>query len=56
MVRRSPTHSELPPGAVPLLGHFPAYARDPLGFVTRLSAEYGGIVPLPPGAPTRPCC
>jgi cytochrome P450 len=31
---------------VPLLGHFPAYARDPLGFVTRVSAEYGGIVPF----------
>ena len=35
-----------PPGAMPLLGHFPAYARDPLGFVTRVSAEYGGIVPF----------
>lgn len=35
-----------PPGAVPLLGHFPAYARDPLGFVSRVSAEYGGVVPL----------
>jgi cytochrome P450 len=35
-----------PPGAVPLLGHFPAYARDPLGFVTRVSAEYGGVVPF----------
>jgi cytochrome P450 len=35
-----------PPGAVPLLGHFPAYARDPLGFVTRVSTEYGGIVPF----------
>jgi cytochrome P450 len=35
-----------PPGALPLLGHFPAYARDPLGFVTRVSAEYGGIVPF----------
>jgi cytochrome P450 len=31
---------------VPLLGHFPAYARDPLGFVTRVSAEYGGVVPF----------
>jgi cytochrome P450 len=29
---------------VPLLGHFPAYARDPLGFVSRVSAEYGGVV------------
>jgi cytochrome P450 len=29
---------------LPLLGHFPAYARDPLGFVTRASAEYGGVV------------
>lgn len=41
-----------PSGAVPLLGHFPAYARDPLGFVTRVSAEFGGVVsfrlgPLP---------
>src|SRR5580765_7636802 len=35
-----------PPGALPLLGHFPAYARDPLGFVTRVSAEYGGVVPF----------
>ncbi len=31
---------------MPLLGHFLAYARDPLGFVTRVSAEYGGIVPF----------
>jgi len=37
---------ESPPGALPLLGHFPAYARDPLGFVTRVSAEYGGVVPF----------
>lgn len=42
----SPTRSASPPGGVPLLGHFPAYARDPLGFVTRVSAEYGGIVPF----------
>jgi cytochrome P450 len=35
-----------PPGALPLLGHFPAYARDPLGFVTRISAEYGSVVPF----------
>ncbi len=35
-----------PPGAVPVLGHFPAYARDPLGFVTRVSAEFGGVVPF----------
>jgi cytochrome P450 len=35
-----------PPGAVPLFGHFPAYTRDPLGFVTRVAAEYGGVVPL----------
>jgi cytochrome P450 len=38
-------HGSLP-GAVPLLGHFPAYSRDPLGFVTRASAEYGGVVPF----------
>ena len=31
---------------MPLLGHFPAYARDPLGFVTRAAAEYGGVVPF----------
>jgi len=31
---------------MPLLGHFPAYARDPLGFVTRTAAEYGGVVPF----------
>jgi cytochrome P450 len=35
-----------PPGALPLLGHFPAYARDPLGFVTRIATEYGGVVPF----------
>jgi cytochrome P450 len=40
----SPARFGSPPGAVPLLGHFPAYARDPLGFVTRASAEYGGVV------------
>lgn len=42
----SPTRSASPPGDVPLLGHFPAYARDSLGFVTRVSAEYGGVVPF----------
>jgi len=31
---------------MPLLGHFPAYARDPLGFVARAAAEYGGVVPF----------
>jgi len=40
----SPVGSGSPPGAVPLLGHFPAYARDPLGFVTRASTDYGGLV------------
>jgi hypothetical protein len=40
------TSSESPPGAVPLLGHFPVYARDPLGFVTRVSADHGGVVAL----------
>ena len=29
----------------PLVGHFPEYGRDPLGFVTRL-AEVGGVVPI----------
>jgi hypothetical protein len=28
------------------LGHFPAYGRDPLGFVTRVAAEFGGVVPI----------
>ena len=42
----SPRRLESPPGAVPLLGHFPAYARDPLGFVTRAAAEYGSVVPF----------
>ena len=42
----SPSRSGSPPGAVPLLGHFPAYARDPLGFVTRASTEFGGVVPF----------
>jgi cytochrome P450 len=42
----SPTRFGSPPGAVPLLGHFPAYARDPLGFVTRASTDYGGVVPF----------
>ena len=42
----SPPRLGSPPGAVPLLGHFPAYARDPLGFVTRVSNEYGGVVPF----------
>jgi cytochrome P450 len=31
---------------MPFLGHFPAYARDPLGFVTRAAAEHGGVVPF----------
>jgi cytochrome P450 len=42
----SPGRFRSPPGAVPLLGHFPAYARDPLGFVTRASTDYGGVVPF----------
>jgi cytochrome P450 len=28
------------------LGHFPAYGRDPLGFVTRVAAEFCGVVPI----------
>ena len=35
-----------PSGAVPMFGHFPAYTRDPLGFVSRVATEYGGVVPL----------
>ena len=41
-----PEHLASPPGAWPLLGHFPAYGRDPLGFVTRVSADFGGVVPI----------
>jgi hypothetical protein len=36
----------MPPGAWPLVGHFPAYGRDPLGFVIRTASEFGGVVPL----------
>jgi cytochrome P450 len=39
-------HVASPPGAWPLLGHFPAYGRDPLGFVTRVAADFGGLVPI----------
>jgi cytochrome P450 len=35
-----------PPGALPVLGHFPAYARDPLGFMTRVTTDYGGVAPI----------
>jgi hypothetical protein len=42
----SPSGSGSLPGALPLLGHFPAYTRDPLGFVTRVAAEHGGVVPF----------
>jgi cytochrome P450 len=34
------------PRAWPLVGHFPAYGRDPLGFVTRLAQEPGGVTPV----------
>lgn len=34
------------PGAWPLVGHFPAYSRDPLGFVTTSTRAHGGIVPI----------
>ncbi len=34
------------PGAWPLVGHFPAYSRDPLGFVTTSTRTHGGIVPI----------
>ena len=42
----APEHLASPPGAWPLLGHFPVYGRDPLGFVTRVAAEFGGLVPI----------
>ncbi len=34
------------PGAWPLVGHFPAYSRDPLGFVTTSTQAHGGVVPI----------
>ena len=34
------------PGAWPLVGHFPAYSRDPLGFVTTSVRTHGGVVPI----------
>src|SRR3954470_5079293 len=34
------------PRARPFVGHFPVYGKDPLGFVTRLSREVGGVVPI----------
>ena len=34
------------PGAWPLVGHFPAYSRDPLGFVTTSTRTHGGVVPI----------
>src|SRR3954454_23129605 len=30
----------------PFVGHFPVYGKDPIGFVTRLSREVGGVVPI----------
>jgi cytochrome P450 len=42
----APNHAGSPPGAWPVFGHFPAYGRDPLGFVTRVATNYGGVVPL----------
>src|SRR4051795_5712666 len=30
----------------PFVGHFPVYGRDPLGFVTRVSRDVGGVVPI----------
>jgi cytochrome P450 len=29
-----------------LVGHFPAYSRDPLGFVTTSARTHGGVVPI----------
>jgi cytochrome P450 len=39
------------PRGLPLLGHLIAYARDPLGFLTRCAREYGDVVRL--CSPTR---
>src|SRR5690349_15648274 len=37
---------KIPPGprGLPLLGCLPGYARDPLGFLTRLARQYGDAV------------
>jgi cytochrome P450 len=39
---------KVPPGpkGYPMLGNMPGYARDPLGFLTRCSREYGDVVTL----------
>lgn len=42
----SPVQGGAVPRAWPLLGHFPAYGRDPLGFATRLANDVGGVVPV----------
>jgi len=34
------------PKPKPLVGHFPAYGKDPLGFVTRIANDIGGVVPI----------
>ncbi|MDQ3791593.1 MAG: cytochrome P450, partial [Actinomycetota bacterium] len=42
------TTPKLAPGpkGYPLLGNMPHYARDPLGYLTRCSREYGDVVRL----------
>ncbi|WP_019587687.1 cytochrome P450 [Deinococcus apachensis] len=46
------------PAALPVLGHTPAFARDPLGFLQRLKATQGPVARFSLGAPfvllTRP--
>ncbi len=42
----SPVASPALPKPKPFVGHFPAYGKDPLGFVTRLANEVGGVVPI----------
>ena len=34
------------PKPKPFVGHFATYGKDPLGFVTRLANEVGGVVPV----------
>ena len=49
--RRAATAAKSPPGpkGLPWLGNLPEIARDPLGFFSRCSREYGDVVNIPLG-------